>query len=251
MSREYGFNPASTDEERRLSLLEHLCDPATTDLLTRTGVSTGWHCLEIGAGSGSVARWLRDKVQPGGRVVAVDLDTRFIEGEPGIEARQADLLVDDLTQLGAFDLVHCRALLHHLPGNQVEALRRMMSTLRPGALLIAEEPYFGSMFASTTAAWVEIWRNFCAAMPNADYEWAIGLAAALQAAGLKDIEGSGRADVVQGSSRHAEFLLLSLEAVQDRLPPGTDMEAATGLLRDPAVFEPGVVWYAAWGRTPG
>jgi SAM-dependent methyltransferase len=247
----YGFNPASTDEERRLSLLEHLYDPATEALLTKLGVRTGWHCLDLGAGHGSVARWLRNQVHPDGRVVAVDLDTRFIEGEPGIEAIQADLLVDDLAQLGSFDLVHCRALLHHLPGNQVEALKRMMTTLRPGGLLVAEEPYLGAMFASTTTPLVEIWKSFYAAMPNADYEWAVGLAGALQAAGLKDIEGRGEADLVQGGSRYAEFLLLSLEAVQDRLPPGTDLEAATGLLRDPTVFEPGVVRYAAWRRRQG
>lgn len=250
MKGEYGFDPAWTDEQKRLSLLEHCYDPASTALLTRLGVTKGWHCLEVGAGSGSVARWLRDKVHPGGRVAAVDLDTRFIDGESGIEVRKADLLVDDLAQLGSFDLVHCRALLHHLRGKQVEALKRMMSTLRPGALLVAEEPYFGPMFASTTKPWVELWRNFFVAMPNADYEWAVCLAAALEEAGLKDIESCGQADIVQGSSPHAELLRLSLEAVRDRLPPGTDLEAGTTLLRDPSVFEPGMVWYGAWGRRP-
>jgi SAM-dependent methyltransferase len=122
----------------------------TISRLTELGVAAGWRCLDVGAGRGSVARWLRDRVGPDGRVVAVDLDTRFFENEPGIEASQRDILADEIEQ-DAFDLVHCRLLLHHLRGRQLEAVTRMASALRPGGVLIASECYLGAMRASGPA----------------------------------------------------------------------------------------------------
>jgi SAM-dependent methyltransferase len=246
----YTFDPAWPEEQHRLELLEQCNDPTTIALLARLGVGAGWRCLEVGAGRGSVARWLRDRVGPGGRVVAVDLDTRFINREHGVEVHRADLLVDDIGR-DAFDLVHCRAVLHHLPGKQPLALEKMASAVRPGGLLVVEEPYFGAMLASRTPAWVATWRAYYAAMANADYDWAVGLAAEFQAAGLVDIGSCGRAELVQGGSQEAELLRLSLEAVRDRASEGSDFDAGIRLLRDPSVFEPGAVWYAVWGRRPG
>ena len=39
----------------------------------------GWRCLEIGAGRGSMATWLAERVGPAGQVVATDIDTRYLE----------------------------------------------------------------------------------------------------------------------------------------------------------------------------
>jgi SAM-dependent methyltransferase len=211
------------------------------------GIGPGWHCLEVGAGSGSVARWIRDQVGSDGRVVAVDLDTRFIDHEPGIEARRANILVDD-AEPDAFDLIHCRALLHHLRDNQVLALGRMATALRPGGLLVAEEPFLGAMMASPKPAWVATWQALYAAMPNADYDWPVAVAAALQAAGLTDIQTSGQAELVQGGTPEAELLRLTIEAVRERVPEDRDIDSGIALLRDPTSFQPGIVWYSAWGH---
>ncbi len=244
---DYGYDPSWSDEQKRLALLEQCYDPASTALLTRLGVGPGWQCLEVGVGNGSVSRWLRDQVRPGGRVVAVDIDTRFIENEPGIESRQADILTHDV-EPDAFDLVYCRALLHHLVGNQVVALERMKAALRPGGLLVAEETYLGAMLASPTLAWVATWKAFHAAMPHADYGWAVAIASALHEAGLTDIETSGAAAIVRGGTPEAELLRLSIEAVRERVPAEADIDSGIQLLRDPNSFEPGVVMYSAWGR---
>lgn len=125
-----------------------------------------------------------------GRVVAVDLDTRWFGDDPGIEARRADLMSDEIEQ-DAFDLVHCRLLLHHLRGKQVEAVERMAGTLRIGGIFMASECYFGAMRASTTRAFAELWRGLYAALPNADHEWPVSLPATLQAAGLESVEARG------------------------------------------------------------
>ncbi|MBL8473427.1 MAG: class I SAM-dependent methyltransferase [Rhodocyclaceae bacterium] len=244
---EYGFNPTWSDEQRRLALLERCWNPPTIAKLKRAGVGPGWRCLEVGAGNGSIARWLRDAVRPNGRVVAVDLDTRFIANEPSIEARQANILTDEI-EPEAFDLVHCRALLHHLPGNEVAALKRMTAALRPGGFLLAEEPYSGPMIGSRTPAWAALWQAFVAAMPHADYIWPLSIGSAFRAAGLTDIEVSGAADVIQGGTPEAEFLRLTVEAVRNRLPPNVNIEPGIQLLRDPHSFEPGFVVYCALGR---
>jgi SAM-dependent methyltransferase len=243
----YGFDPSWSDERRRLALIERCYDPMTISRLTELGVAAGWRCLDVGAGRGSIARWLGDRVGPDGRVVAVDLDTRFFENEAGIEARQRDILADEIEQ-DAFDLVHCRLLLHHLRGRQLEAVTRMASALRPGGVLIASECYLGAMRASPTQVFAELWRGLYAAMPNADYEWAVALPATLQAAGLTAVEARGDVDLVRGGTPVAEFWRLTVEAVRVRMPDDVDVDAGLKVLSDPATFEPSFVWYTAWGR---
>jgi SAM-dependent methyltransferase len=243
----YGIDPSWGQEQRRLALIEKCYDPMTIARLTALGVAAGWRCLEIGAGGGSIARWLRDRVGPEGRVVAIDLDTRRLADEPGIEARQADIMSDEIER-DAFDLVHCRLLLHHLRGKQVEAVRRMASTLRLGGIFIASECYFGAMRASYTRAFAELWRGLYAALPNADYEWPVSLPATLEAAGLDVVEARGDVGLVRGATPEAEILRLSVEAVRGRMPDDIDIEAGLKVLDDPTSFEPGIIWYTAWGK---
>jgi SAM-dependent methyltransferase len=243
----YGFDPSWSDERRRLALIEQCYDPMTVSRLTELGVEAGWRCLDIGAGRGSIARWLSDRVGPDGRVVAMDLDTRFFENESGIEALQGDILTDEIEQ-DAFDLVHCRLLLHHLRGRQLEAVERMASALRPGGTLVASECYLGAMRASSTLEFAELIRGLYAAMPNADYDWAVALPATFQAAGLTAVEACGEVDFMRGGSPVAEFWRLTVEAVSERMPDDIDVDAGLKILGDPAAFEPSFLWYTAWGR---
>lgn len=134
-----GVDPAT--EEGRLALLEQRFDTATIRRLTELGVVSGWRCLEVGAGHGSIARWLSGKVGPAGSVVAADIDTRFLTGLPdNVDVRELD--IRDLELEPDFDLVHCRALLMHLP-DPADALARIVATLRPGGVVLAEEGDFG------------------------------------------------------------------------------------------------------------
>ena len=244
----YGFNPSWNNEQRRLALIERCWDPATTERLAAAGVGPGWKCLEVGAGNGSIARWLRGRVGAAGEVVAFDLDTRFFAEEPGIEARQGDILSDDL-EPDAYDLVHCRALLHHLPGRQHEALHRMVSALRPSGVLVATEPWLGAMWASPTDAYARASKAVDEAIP-ADYGWAVGLAQAFRDAGLVDIRADAASDVVQGATALAELVALTIEAVRPLVPIYVDIDSAIKLLEDPDTIEPGPVWYSATGTRP-
>ena len=68
---------AFDDELGLLLLLEARYDTQTFRRLSACGPLSGAHCLDVGAGAGSVARWLAAQAGPAGRVVATDADPRF------------------------------------------------------------------------------------------------------------------------------------------------------------------------------
>ena len=112
-------------EGERLQLLQQTLDPLTIRRFERLGVQKGWRCLEVGAGGGSVTRWLAKQVGLQGKVVATDIETRLLDKthEPNLEMRRHDILVDGLEQ-GYYDLVHTRAVLMHLT-DPVQAVKKM------------------------------------------------------------------------------------------------------------------------------
>jgi len=130
---------AGDETQHALRAFERIHDPASTRRLEALGVGHGWRCLEVGAGGGSITRWLCSKVGPAGRVLAVDIDTRFVGG---IRSANLDVACLDVTTVflpaASFDLVHARALLSCLadPG---AVLDRLVTTLAPGGRLLLEE----------------------------------------------------------------------------------------------------------------
>ena len=96
----------------------------------------GWRCLDVGAGGGSLTQWLCERVGPRGSVVAVDADTRFLDklGAANLEVRRADVVHEPLPER-AFDLVHTRFLLQHLPERE-RVLEKLARAVKPGGLLV-------------------------------------------------------------------------------------------------------------------
>ena len=150
--RQYFADDAPADrEEERLRALEALCDGAAARRLDALGVGAGWRCLEVAAGRGSIARWLADRAGPSGQVVATDLNPRFLRAAelPGsIEVREHDILADGF-EPQAYDLVHARALLVHMPEPE-RTVARLAASVRPGGWLLLEEADF-SMFRASDA----------------------------------------------------------------------------------------------------
>ena len=125
-------------ERLRLDHLTHQRDPVTFDVLDRIGVADGWKCLEVGAGSGTVTRWLSERVGEEGSVLAVDVDTRFhVEVGANAEVRRLDVTEADLGD-AQFDLVHARALLQHLHQRE-EVLDKLVAAARPGGWVVVED----------------------------------------------------------------------------------------------------------------
>jgi SAM-dependent methyltransferase len=143
MNRYIFDNKSEEREFQRLQLVEAANDPVTIRLLEETGIQPGWHCLELGAGAGSILRWLGNRVGPTGRAVGVDKKITYLrkDGSPPIQIYQGSFLDVPLEQ--AFDLLHGRYVLIH---NQEERtmLEKMYSLLKPGGWALFEEPDFTS-----------------------------------------------------------------------------------------------------------
>ena len=127
----FGDQPDLGDlEHRRLTALTQLFDPATRRLLRHIGVTRGWRCLEVAAGTGSVAAWLADRVGPEGEMYATDVDLSHLgQLPPSVAYAEHDIVTDSLPA-ATFDVVHTRLLLEHLSGRET-ALARMAAAVRP------------------------------------------------------------------------------------------------------------------------
>ena len=143
----YVFDNAAEQAGARLNALSEIFDSGSIRHLGERGVDRGWHCLEIGGGNGSIASWLSRRVGPTGSVLVTDIDTRFLETVklPNCEIRHHNIVTDSLPE-GAFDLVHGRLVLLHLPERD-KALRRMITALKPGGWLVDEEFDSASLLA--------------------------------------------------------------------------------------------------------
>jgi 2-polyprenyl-3-methyl-5-hydroxy-6-metoxy-1,4-benzoquinol methylase len=135
----YMMSGAETNSEStRLRNIQQASDSFTIKHLEATGIGQGWRCLEIGAGGGSIAAWLGDRVGASGSVVATDVDIqRLSHLRAPVEVRRHDIAHDDL-ESAAYDLVHCRLVLQHLT-EPVVALHKMATAVAPGGWLVVEE----------------------------------------------------------------------------------------------------------------
>ena len=102
----YAYDNAVAGQRERLRTLEALFDAGTVAELEARGIDRGWRCLEVGAGGGSIALWLADRVAPEGIVAATDRDTTLLDelSHPNLEVRVHDVLEDDLPER-EFDVV--------------------------------------------------------------------------------------------------------------------------------------------------
>lgn len=132
----YLFDNSSEGARERLRGLEQIEDANTIAVLERLPRLDGAHCLELGAGAGSIAAWLAKRVGPDGRVLATDIDVSHLDGS-GYDVLRHDVRSEEFP-CAAFDLVHVRHVLIHLP-DPIATLQRVRLGMRRGAQLIVEE----------------------------------------------------------------------------------------------------------------
>lgn len=135
----YLFDNAAAEAGQRFDALAALFNPTTFRHLEELGLDQGWRCWEVGAGGPTVPNWLAGRVGPTGSVVATDINTSWVNQQldPNVEVLLHDVTQDDAPR-AQFDLVHARLVLSHLPG-RLEALGRMIGSLRPGGWLVIED----------------------------------------------------------------------------------------------------------------
>lgn len=141
---DYIFGENQDDRElARLRRIESALDARSRELIEKTGIVSGWNCLEVGAGGGSILRYLGTRVGTQGHAVGVDKKTTFLKGlpTPPFEILEGDVL--DVYRAHAFDLIHVRYVLIHNRA-ATDILIHLRTLLKPGGWLVLEEPDFES-----------------------------------------------------------------------------------------------------------
>jgi SAM-dependent methyltransferase len=135
----YALDPNWHAERARLDSLTALYDPGSLAACERLGLASGWRCLDVGAGTGTLALALAQRVAPTGTVVALDIDTRFLEplATPQLESVALDVTEQPLPR-EEFDLVHARLLLEHFPARG-DVLSNMIGATKPGGWVLVED----------------------------------------------------------------------------------------------------------------
>ncbi|MER5492644.1 MULTISPECIES: methyltransferase [unclassified Streptomyces] len=257
--RVFGNGTAHSRDQQRW--LAAAYDPVTLPRLAALGVGPGWRCLEVGAGGGSVARWLADRVAPGGSVLATDVDPRDLSPGPHLEVAALDLAVDPLPE-STYDLVVARLVLQHLPAREA-VLGVLVRALRPGGVLQVDEidaSYEPPLLTPDRASGA-LYRRFLTAKTAAmraaggDPHWGREAPAAMRAAGLTDIDVQ-----IHLTVRHAGEPGLGLQHnhthnLRDRLRAqgltDEDLTRVRTLMRDPSFRAASSPFYSVQGRRPG
>lgn len=250
------------DQRRRLAGLEAWFDPGTRRHLDALGIGEGWRCLEVGAGGGSIALWLAERVSPQGQVVATDIDTRFLHSLqlPNLVVERHNILTDPLPA-GTFDLVHARFVVEHL-ADRMTVLRNMAHALKPGGWIMIEDTDSASwvpdpsamtadaaLFEKWTAAYAELLRR-----TGATAYAGRRLFTELRTLGLDDVGAEGRTFMVQGGSWPAGevWQLTAAQVSEPMVSAGLltpeEMAQVVTLLGDPRFSWMEGLVMAAWGR---
>ena len=255
----YLLDNSTREAPKRFAALSELFDPGTIRHLEACGVERGWRCLEVGGGSGSIAGWLADRVGPTGRVLATDIDPRFLESLnlPNLEVRRHDIATDPLPE-AAFDLVHARLVLMHLPERET-ALARMISSLKPGGWLVDEEYDSFSMPADPTVRSGEVLLQTQVAMMKVlddggvDRLYGRRLLGRFKAHGLVSVGAEAHAFMMQSGSPGALLLRATFELLRGAMTDGNyispqQFDEDVARLDDPDFLMPSAILWSARGR---
>lgn len=248
-------------ELRRLQMQEEVLDPVTDMVFRRVGVQSGWRCLEVGVGAGSVTRMLSERVGAGGHVLGADLDGRFFEhcAAENVTLRAEDIRTMQLPS-GSLDLIHTRMTLIYFADDVDAVLRKLVSALKPGGWLVCEEAdlSFAHRYAGDPAeAWLRYLADSIAAMSmmGADFTMGDRLPQLFASAGLTRIDADARAAYWLPGTVAAAHVYESIEfarpfLIQNRGYTDADLDDLKALIST-GVVRTGYTLVSAWGCKPG
>ena len=234
-----------TDLSReQLECIGTLHDRHTIDMLATAGLRRGGRCLEIGAGNGGIARWMADRVRPGGHVLAVDIDTTRLVGGPGLEVRRHDI-DEGVPDGGPFDLIHARMVLMHLPRRR-EIVTELIDALAPGGALVLGEYALSSFepLAAPNRAAADLFDRVVRTTIDRIgrpggicYEWAHEMDDYLVRAGLVDVHSERAIQTTAGAGTGCILYSNYIKQVAPRLHEigisAGDLELFHALMLDP------------------
>ncbi|GGZ40039.1 methyltransferase [Streptomyces inusitatus] len=239
-------------------------DGLSVGRLAGLGLRDGLRCLEVGAGGGSVARWLAARVAPTGSVLATDIKPHHIAPAEGLEVAVHDITRDPLPEC-AFDVIHARLVLLHLP-ERLQVLERLVRALRPGGRIQLDdfdETTYGPLIPlgglrGGDAA--EVYATYIAAKQRlleaagVDLTWGRSMAAAMEQAGLTDIDTEPHVQSWRCHSPGTALQIHNTHHLRTRfLAVGVtdeDLRAARRVMSHPHFLAASCLMYSAQGRRP-
>lgn len=258
---EYIFGSDADLGRQHMALLEDLFDESSRQVLQGADLRAGQRCLEVGAGGGSIARWVAEQVGPTGSVLAVDLETEHVAEQAGVEVRSHDIR-EGAPEGGPFDLIHARLVLTHLPQRE-QVLRDLVGALAPGGWLVlgqltdrplsvlsASSPSDAGLFAYMQYLSMDV----VSPASGLSWQWGGEMPGQMAQAGLVDLQGVECSHAAGGGSagsllhrnlnKQAEPLLRKIGATT------TELERYRELMLDPTF----VAWFYQFvccgGRKP-
>jgi len=254
---EYVLDHHREGERDRLDLMSRLLDPMHRRHVERLGVGPGARTLEVGCGNGSMSAWLAERVAPGGRAIAVDLDLSLVDADlPNLELRQADIVAAPVEPRD-FDLVTARAVLHHVADARA-AIANLVASVRPGGAILLIEPDFLPVSVAEPPDVRAFWDGWLAWSRRAGIDYLIGrsLPAALAGLAMREIDATAETALYNGGSPWAEYWRQTVVELRGRLVASGDLDdrsidAFLTHCADPAWWTQTIAFTAVAARAPG
>ena len=171
---------------------------------------------------------------------------------PNLEVHRLDVATDDLPP-GAFDLIHTRAVLMHIPARDM-VIDKLMAGLRPGGWLLLEEYDDFPLAARPDSAYAEVWGMYRAGFAAHGYAmgWARCLPQRLAGSGLVEVGHHCEVPFFPGGSPMAQLMQLTFAQAEEQALAGGATEGllkeANTLLDDAGEWFPCFALVSAWGR---
>ncbi|MFD5201552.1 methyltransferase domain-containing protein [Streptomyces sp. NPDC058375] len=252
------FRPDRAGEAERIDFGALAYDDITMDRLRALGAGAGWHCLDIGAGTGTVSRRLLGEAGVAG-VLAVDRDVRFLNARPtpGLQVLRADITAPDFAP-GRFRLVHARFVLMHLPERD-RLIGKLAELLTPGGVLVLSDAVDLTSERAPATPYTTVmramWQGLRATI-GTDVSWVPSYPHLLRGAGLEQVAAEIHVPPLVPGSPISRFwadtwqrsrqAMLSTGLVDDAA-----VDAAVRYLESDACAALSAGMLTSWGRKPG
>jgi len=167
-SKERDYVLGTHDQElARLGVQHRAWRPVVLDCWKQAGITNGSRVLDVGAGPGYATVDLAEIVGPGGRVVAVERSSNFVnaiksaiqtQSLSNVDVHELDLMNDDLPD-GPFDFSWCRWVLCFVSDPELLVKKISRVTRRGGRAIFHEYSHYTTWRFFPQRASLEEFRN--------------------------------------------------------------------------------------------
>jgi ubiquinone/menaquinone biosynthesis C-methylase UbiE len=246
----HGSNPS---EQSRLTRLNDLINDRC---LAKLNTEPGLKILDVASGLGQLTYRLSEAVGPTGLCLGVERDgnqratAQRNFSAPNLEFREGDALQLPLhaNEIGAFDLVHMRFLLEHLP-HPAQAVSQSWRALRPGGkIFLADDDHETLVLFPEPQGFKELWSAYMDSYMEVGNDPFIGrkLTKLLHDAGFKNIHN----DVIFFGDCHGnDTFPLFVTNLAEVISTSKDIMIAANLITGDA-YQAAIKNIYNWGNNP-